>query len=61
MDAALFAAAFVVNQPFVTSSIVGATSIPQLETALAAADVTWTKEMRKAIDDLHQKVGNPCP
>jgi len=61
MDAALFAGAFVLNRPFVASTIIGATSIPQLETALAAADVNWTKEMQRAVDDLHQKFGNPCP
>lgn len=61
MEPALFANAFVVNQSFVTSNIIGATSIPQLETALASADVTWTPEMQKAVNDLHQKFGNPCP
>ena len=61
MDAALFAGAFVLSRPFVTSSIIGATSIAQLETALAAAEVRWTEEMRKAVDDLHQRFGNPCP
>jgi aryl-alcohol dehydrogenase-like predicted oxidoreductase len=61
MDAALFAGAFVLNQPFVASSIIGATTMPQLDTALAAADVKWTKEMQEAADDIHQRVGNPCP
>ena len=44
-----------------TSSIIGATTIPQLEMALSAADVDWTEEMQKAVDGLHQKLGNPCP
>jgi aryl-alcohol dehydrogenase-like predicted oxidoreductase len=61
MEPALFAGAFVLNQPFVTSSIIGATTIPQLETALAASDVTWTAEMQSAVDLLHQRLGNPCP
>ena len=61
VDPALFAGAFVLNRPFVTSSIIGATTIPQLETALNAAEFKWTEEMQKAVDDLHQRVGNPCP
>lgn len=61
MDPALFAGAFVLNRPFVTASIIGATSMAQLETALAAAEVKWTAEMQAAVDDLHQRFGNPCP
>jgi aryl-alcohol dehydrogenase-like predicted oxidoreductase len=61
MEPALFAGAFVLNRPFVASSIIGATTIAQLETALAAAEVKWTEEMQKAVDAVHQRVGNPCP
>ncbi len=61
LDPALFAGAFVLNRPFVTASIIGATSMPQLETALAAAELKWTSEMQAAVDDLHQRFGNPCP
>lgn len=61
MEPALFAGAFVVSRPFITASIIGATSIPQLETALATAEVDWTEEMQKAVDAVHQRVGNPCP
>ncbi len=61
MEPALFANAYVTSRWFVTSNIIGATSIPQLEMALSSADVTWTAEMQKAVDALHQKLGNPCP
>ncbi|MEO3999114.1 aldo/keto reductase [Mesorhizobium sp. CAU 1732] len=61
MDPALFANAFVTHQPFVASNIIGATSIAQLETALASADVKWTSEMQAAVDAIHQQRGNPCP
>lgn len=61
MEPALFANAFVVNRPFVISNIIGATSIPQLHTALASIEVKWTEEMQKAVDAVHQRVGNPCP
>ncbi|MBI1620627.1 aldo/keto reductase [Aquamicrobium zhengzhouense] len=61
MEPALFANAFVTNQPFVTSNIIGATSMNHLELALSSADVKWTEEMQAAIDAEHQLRGNPCP
>lgn len=61
MEPALFANAFVTSRPFVTSNIIGATSIPQLDMALKSADVTWTDEMQAAVDAIHQRTGNPCP
>lgn len=61
MEPALFANAFVVSRSFVTSSIIGATSLPQLAMALDSAEVNWTAEMQKAVDAVHQRVGNPCP
>lgn len=61
MEPALFANAFVTSRYFVTSNIIGATSIPQLELALSSADVIWTDEMQSAVDAIHQRTGNPCP
>jgi aryl-alcohol dehydrogenase-like predicted oxidoreductase len=61
MEPALFANAFVTHQPFVTSNIIGARTMEQLDLALDAADVTWTQEMQAAVDAIHQQRGNPCP
>lgn len=61
MEPALFANAFVCSRPFVTSNIIGATSIAQLDMALSSASVTWTTEMQEAVDAIHQRTGNPCP
>lgn len=61
MEPALFANAFVTHRPLVTSNIVGATSMEQLQMALASADVAWTGEMQDAVDAIHQRIGNPCP
>jgi aryl-alcohol dehydrogenase-like predicted oxidoreductase len=61
MEPALFANAFVTHRPFMTSNIIGATTIGQLRIALDSADVRWTEEMQKAVDEIHQRVGNPCP
>lgn len=61
MEPALFANAFVTHRPFVASNIIGATTLEQLELAIASADVNWTKEMQDAVDSIHQRSGNPCP
>jgi len=61
LEPALFANAFVTSRPFVTSNIIGATTIPQLDMALKSADVVWTEEMQTAVDAIHQRTGNPCP
>lgn len=61
LSPATFANAFVNSRPFVTANIIGATTMAQLEEAVASADVAWSEEMQEAVDALHQKHGNPCP
>jgi aryl-alcohol dehydrogenase-like predicted oxidoreductase len=61
MAPALFASAFVTSRPFMASNIIGATSLEQLEMALAGIEVCWTDEMQQAVDAIHQRTGNPCP
>lgn len=61
IDPATFAIAFTLSKPFLTSSIIGATTMDQLDACLAAEDVAWTPEMDAAVDELHQRVGDPCP
>ena len=55
-----FANAFVNDRPFVTSNIVGATSIRQLEEDINSIDITLTEEMLKDIEDIHLSDPNPC-
>jgi len=55
-----FANAFVNNRPFVTSNIIGATSIEQLKEDIDSIDVTLSKEMLKDIEDIHLSDPNPC-
>jgi aryl-alcohol dehydrogenase-like predicted oxidoreductase len=55
-----FANAFVIDRPFVTSSITGATSIKQLDENISSIDITLTEEMLKDIDDIHLSDPNPC-
>jgi len=61
VDPAIFAIAFARSRPFMTSVIIGATTMRQLETALAAAAFNFTPEMEAAVDAVHQQVGNPAP
>ncbi len=55
-----FANAFVNDRPFVTSNIIGATSIEQLEENIKSIDITLTEEMLKDIEDIHLLDPNPC-
>ncbi|MDX2234757.1 MAG: aldo/keto reductase [Hyphomonadaceae bacterium] len=48
-------------QPWVTSTIIGATTMAQLETDLAAFDLAWTDDLQKRVDALHKAHPNPCP
>ena len=60
-DPVTFALAFAMNQPTVASVIIGPSAMDQLESNLAAAEFIWTADMQVAVDDLHQRFGNPCP
>ena len=62
MEPALFANAYVTSRPFVTSNIIGATdpSGSSKWRCLPSMSI-WTEEMQKAVDAIHQRVGNPCP
>lgn len=61
IDPAHLAIAYVQSRPFVTSAIIGATSLDQLKSDIAAAQVTITPEIEARIDAVHQVHGNPAP
>ncbi|NRG17159.1 aldo/keto reductase [Rhizobiales bacterium] len=61
VDPAQLAIAFVRSRSFVTSVILGATSLAQLEVDLGAASLEITQEIEARIDAIHQLHGNPCP
>ncbi|HEY8380804.1 MAG TPA: aldo/keto reductase [Microvirga sp.] len=60
-DPAQMALAYVNSRPFVTSNIIGATSMDQLKTNVASLDVTISPELEKRIDAIHLVHTNPCP
>ncbi len=55
------ALAFVNQQPFVTSNIIGATSLEQLEENINSIEVVLTKEILEEIDKIHREIPNPAP
>ena len=56
----LFANAFVNNRPFVTSNIIGATTMKQLEENIDSIDIKLTEEILDEIEDIHLSDPNPC-
>ncbi len=61
LDPAQMALQFVTTRPFVTSAIIGATTMDQLKTDIASVNVKWTAEIEKAVDDAHHAQPNPAP
>ena len=61
MDPAQMALAFVTRQPFVTSNIIGATNMDQLNRNLSSINMGLTDSVLKAIAEIHQSQPNPAP
>lgn len=61
LDPAQMALAYVNSRPFVASTITGATSVAQLKSNLASADLQLSAEVLAAIETIHQQYPNPCP
>jgi len=61
LDPAQMALAFVDRQPFVRATIIGATTLDQLQSNIAAADVVLGAEVLEAIEAVHRAMPNPAP
>jgi aryl-alcohol dehydrogenase-like predicted oxidoreductase len=61
LDPAQMALAWVTSRPFVTSNIIGATTLAQLETNLASADVSLSDAVINEIEAAHREQPNPAP
>ena len=53
--------AFVTQQDFVASNIIGATTLEQLRENIASAEVTLSSDIIEAINAVHAEISNPCP
>ena len=61
LDPAQMALAFATSRPFVTSTIVGATTAEQLASNVASLDVTLSDEVLHDIEAAHDADRYPCP
>lgn len=61
LDPAQMALAFVNSRDFLTSTIIGATTMEQLESDLASIEIELTEEVIDGINDIHQRHPNPAP
>ena len=61
LDFAQMSLKFLEIQPFVTSVIIGATTIEQLKTNIESVNVELTNEIIKEINEVQAIYPNPCP
>ncbi|WP_304526369.1 NADP(H)-dependent aldo-keto reductase [Halomonas sp. I5-271120] len=61
LDPAQMALAYVNSRPFLTSNIIGATTMEQLESNLASESLKLGDEVLEAIEAVHTRLPNPSP
>ncbi len=61
LDPSQMANQFVTQQPFVTSNIIGATTMEQLALAIGSFDIDMPQELWDEIEALHLRASNLCP
>ena len=61
LNPAQMALAFVNSRRFLTSNIIGATTMDQLEDNLASESLRLEQNVLDAIEEVHRRLPNPCP
>lgn len=61
LEPAQLALAYVTSRPFVTSNIIGATTLEQLKQNIDSETLTLSAEILDGIEDLHRRYTFPCP
>nr|WP_298924045.1 aldo/keto reductase [uncultured Allomuricauda sp.] len=61
LSLAQMALAFVNSRPFVTSNIIGATTMEQLKENIGSIDVELSDEVLSGIEAIHNEIPNPAP
>ena len=61
LDPAQMALAYVNDRSFVTSNIIGATTMAQLKSNIDSHTISLSDEVLSGIEAIHQKQPNPCP
>ncbi len=55
------ALAFVTTRRFVTTNIIGATTMEQLKENIGSADIELSEDILKSINEVHKEISNPAP
>ncbi|WP_019672237.1 NADP(H)-dependent aldo-keto reductase [Psychrobacter lutiphocae] len=61
LDMAQMALAFVNSRPFITSNIIGATTMDQLKSNIDSINLELSNDVLEAIEQVHTKQPNPSP
>jgi len=61
LDPAQMALAYVNSRGFVTSNIIGATTMAQLKNNIRSVDLELSKDVLTGIENIHGNISNPCP
>ena len=61
LDLAQMSLKFCEIQPFMTSVIIGATTMQQLKTDIESVNLNLNDEVIKQINEIQKKYPNPCP
>ncbi len=61
LDPAQMALAYVNSRPFVTSTLIGATSLDQLRQDIDSVDIALDPAVLGKIEAIHRRHSNPCP
>ena len=61
MTLAQMSLAFVNERPFLTSNIIGATNLEQLEENIDSINISLSKEILNEINKVHSEIPNPAP
>ncbi len=61
LDPAQLALQFVTTRVFVTSNIIGATTMEQLKTDIDSVNLPWSPDLEEAVNAIHLRHTNPCP
>jgi aryl-alcohol dehydrogenase-like predicted oxidoreductase len=61
LSPAQMALAFVSSRPFLTSNIIGATTLEQLREDIESAELVLGDDILEAIENIHTRHPNPCP
>jgi len=61
LDPAQMALAYINSRPFLTSNIIGATTMEQLKSNITSADLILSDEVQDGIEQIHVQHPNPSP